>query len=184
MMGHRCHCPPANGYSPSYADAQGSNRLTLSLITTGSWPQTATTVAVVNKQDADVHLVRIGTLRCPDPDFQRPTAGASAANEEPLGTSITTFIYVRLRSSAFGSLCRCRRRTLRYLTSCYPEPGNRKVRGSTPPLATHMKIDYIHRSGEFTLHRDRYTFSYLAQRGARLGKERDVGHNGQRKYST
>jgi hypothetical protein len=27
-------------------------------------------------------------------------------------------------------------------------------------------------------------FSYLAQRGARLGKERDVGHNGQRKYST
>jgi hypothetical protein len=32
------------------------------------------------------------------------------------------------------------------------------------------KIDYIHRTGEFTPDRDKYIFSYLAQRGARPGR--------------
>ncbi len=129
----------------------------MALITTGSWRQTAATVAVVNKQDAGVHPVGIDTPRALT---QISAADSWRKRRERRAAGYINY-YIYLRSPAFIGVriaVSVQMADVTILTSCYPEPGNRKVRGSTPPLATHMKIHYIHRSGEFTLHRDRYTF--------------------------
>jgi hypothetical protein len=75
----------------------------MALITTGSWPQTAATVAVVNKQDAGVHPVGIDTPRA----LTQISATDSWCKHRERRAAGYINYYIHLRSPAFRRSDRC-----------------------------------------------------------------------------